>query len=118
MALARISCATYSYSIALRAIRVEISPGSFENLITNLPDHEFDMEDFKEGYDHVIRIGYHGEMFKKDLTEILKEFRKANPKTKVYLSQEPQDELMESFALLRNLSPAGVRERLRWVLSE
>jgi len=54
------------------------------------------MEDFKEGYDHVIRIGYHGEMFKKDLTEILKEFRKANPKTKVYLSQEPQDELMES----------------------
>lgn len=55
-----------------------------------------DMEDFKEGYDHVIRIGYHGEMFKKDLTEILKEFRKANPKTKVYLSQEPQDELMES----------------------
>ena len=38
------------YSIALRAIRVEISPGSFENLITNLPDHEFDMEDFKELY--------------------------------------------------------------------
>ncbi len=55
-----------------------------------------DMEEFKEGYDHVIRIGYHGEMFKKDLTEILKEFRKANPKTKVYLSQEPQDQLMES----------------------
>lgn len=55
-----------------------------------------DMGDFKEGYDHVIRIGYHGEMFKKDLTEILKEFRRINPKTKVYLSQEPQDQLMES----------------------
>lgn len=38
------------YSIALRVIRVEISPGSFENLITNLPDNEFDMDDFKELY--------------------------------------------------------------------
>ena len=55
-----------------------------------------DMEDFKEGYDHVIRIGYHGEMFKKDLAEILKEFRPSHPKTKIYLSQEPQDQLVES----------------------
>jgi len=38
------------YDIALRVIRVEISPGSFENLITNLPDHEFDMNGFKELY--------------------------------------------------------------------
>ncbi len=38
------------YSIALRVIRVGISPGSFENLITNLPDHEFDMDGFKEPY--------------------------------------------------------------------
>lgn len=52
--------------------------------------------DFKEGYENVIRIGYHGEMFKKDLAEILKEFRLRNPKTKVYLSQEPQDELIGS----------------------
>ncbi len=44
----------------------------------------------------MIRIGYHGEMFKKDLAEILKEFRLRNPKTKVYLSQEPQDELIGS----------------------
>ncbi len=29
---------------------MEISPGSFENLITNLPGHEFDMDDFKELY--------------------------------------------------------------------
>ncbi len=36
------------YGISLRIIRVEISPGSFENLITNLPDHEFDMDDFRE----------------------------------------------------------------------
>lgn len=54
-----------------------------------------EMEDFKEGYENVIRIGYHGEMFKKDLAEILKEFRKRNPRTKVYLSQEPQDELID-----------------------
>jgi DNA-binding transcriptional LysR family regulator len=54
------------------------------------------MGDFKAGYEDVIRIGYHGEMFKQDLVEILKEFRKANPKTKVYLSQEPQNKLIES----------------------
>lgn len=40
----------HEYRISLRVIRVEISPGSFENLITNLPDHEFDMDDFKELY--------------------------------------------------------------------
>ena len=38
------------YGIPLRVIRAEISPGSFENLITNLPGHEFDMDDFKELY--------------------------------------------------------------------
>ena len=38
------------YSISLRTVRIEISTGSFENLITNLPDHEFDMDDFKELY--------------------------------------------------------------------
>ncbi len=38
----------HEYSIAQRVIRAEISPGSFENLITNLPDHESDMDGFKE----------------------------------------------------------------------
>lgn len=38
------------YNISLRVVRVEISPGSFENLITNLPDHEFDTDDLKELY--------------------------------------------------------------------
>ena len=38
------------YGIALRVVRVEITPGFFENLITNLPDHTFDMDDFKELY--------------------------------------------------------------------
>lgn len=38
------------YDISLRVVRVEISPGCFENLITNLPDHEFDMDDLKELY--------------------------------------------------------------------
>lgn len=38
------------YNISLRVVRVEISPGSFENLITNLPDHEFDMDDLRELY--------------------------------------------------------------------
>lgn len=38
------------YGIALRIIRDEISPGCFENLITNLPEHEFDMDDLIELY--------------------------------------------------------------------
>lgn len=38
------------YNISLRVIRFELSPGSYENLITNLPDHEFDMDDFEEFY--------------------------------------------------------------------
>lgn len=38
------------YDISLRIVRFEIAPGSFENIITNLPDIEFDFEDFKELY--------------------------------------------------------------------
>lgn len=38
------------YDITLRVIRFEITPGCFENIITNLPDTEFDFEDFKELY--------------------------------------------------------------------
>ena len=34
----------------LRIVRFEIEPGSFENIITNLPDIEFDFEDFKDLY--------------------------------------------------------------------
>lgn len=38
------------YDIALRAVRFELSSGSYENLITNLPDREFDMDGFRELY--------------------------------------------------------------------
>ncbi len=38
------------YDISFRVIRFEITPGSFENIITNLPDAEFDFEDFKDLY--------------------------------------------------------------------
>lgn len=38
------------YDISLRVVRFEISEGCFENIITNLPDLEFDHEDFKELY--------------------------------------------------------------------
>ena len=34
----------------LRIIRFELSDGKYENLITNLPVHEFHTEDFKELY--------------------------------------------------------------------
>lgn len=38
------------YSISLRVVRFEINPGCFENIITNLPEHEFNFEDFKDLY--------------------------------------------------------------------
>lgn len=38
------------YDISLRVIRFEIKEGCFENIITNLPDIEFDFEDFKDLY--------------------------------------------------------------------
>lgn len=38
------------YDITLRIVRFEITPGCFENIITNLPELEFDFEDFKELY--------------------------------------------------------------------
>ncbi len=38
------------YGISLRVVRFEIEPGSFENIITNLPDMEFDFEEFKDLY--------------------------------------------------------------------
>lgn len=38
------------YTISLRVIRIEISEGCFENIITNLPDIEFDIGDFKDLY--------------------------------------------------------------------
>lgn len=38
------------YDISLRVIRIELSEGCFENIITNLPDLEFDINDFKHLY--------------------------------------------------------------------
>lgn len=38
------------YDISLRVVRIEISKGCFENIITNLPDLEFDIDDFKDLY--------------------------------------------------------------------
>lgn len=40
----------YEYDISLRIIRFETAPGIFVNLITNLPDYEFDIDDFKSLY--------------------------------------------------------------------
>lgn len=38
------------YSLSLRIVRIEIAPGVYENLITNLPDIEFDMDELKDLY--------------------------------------------------------------------
>lgn len=38
------------YGLSLRVIRIESSEGCYENLITNLPDLDFDIDDFKELY--------------------------------------------------------------------
>lgn len=38
------------YAMSLRVVRIELSDGCFENLVTNLPDMEFDLDDFKDLY--------------------------------------------------------------------
>jgi len=38
------------YDISLRVVRFELAPGQFENIITNLPDQEFDFYEFKDLY--------------------------------------------------------------------
>lgn len=38
------------YKISLRVIRIELSTGCYENLITNLPESEFGIHDFKDLY--------------------------------------------------------------------
>lgn len=38
------------YRLSLRIIRIELSDGCYENLITNLPDLDFDIDDFKDLY--------------------------------------------------------------------
>ena len=38
------------YKISLRIVRFEIAPNCFENIVTNLPECEFDFEDFKDLY--------------------------------------------------------------------
>ena len=38
------------YHMSLRIVRIEISENTYENLITNLPDVEFDIEELKELY--------------------------------------------------------------------
>lgn len=38
------------YGMSLRVVRIEIKEGCFENIITNLPDLEFDIDDFKDLY--------------------------------------------------------------------
>ena len=45
-----ISETSTEYQLSLRIVRIEIAPGIYENLITNLPDIEFDMDDLKELY--------------------------------------------------------------------
>ena len=45
-----ISETSTEYLLSLRIVRIVIAQGIYENLITNLPDIEFDMDDLKELY--------------------------------------------------------------------
>lgn len=38
------------YDISLRIVRLEIEPSLFENIVTNLPENEFNFRDFKDLY--------------------------------------------------------------------
>ena len=50
---------------------------------------------FRGGYRSYLRIGYHGELFKEDLIQILRIYRQELPEVKVALRQLPENELVE-----------------------
>lgn len=52
-------------------------------------------QSFELGYEPVLRIGYHGEMFKQDLIRIFRQLRREEPKRKIMPYQLPQSELLE-----------------------
>lgn len=52
-------------------------------------------QSFEDGYRSVLRVGYHGEMFKQELIQILRGLRGDEPEMKVLPSQLPQGELLE-----------------------
>jgi len=54
-----------------------------------------EMESFRAGYRSLLRIGYHGELFKTDLIRTLKAYRQELPAVRVALRQLPQGELLE-----------------------
>ena len=51
-----LSDACPEYSLSLRIVRIEIAQGVYENLITNLPDIEFDMDELKEIYKNAKKL--------------------------------------------------------------
>ena len=48
------------------------------------------------GYESMLRIGYHGELVKRDLAALLKIYRAGHPQIKVLLYQQTQEELIEA----------------------
>lgn len=49
----------------------------------------------EEGYANLLRIGYHGEMVKEDLVQLLRQLRREEAPWKPLLYQKPQTELLE-----------------------
>lgn len=52
------------------------------------------MAAFQGGYTDLLQIGHHGELFRRDLVQVLTEFRSRSPQTKVMLYQLPRSALL------------------------
>ncbi len=66
-----------------------------KELVAQMDKVELEVSSFRTGYRSVLRVGYSGELFKYDLVNTLKAYRKKAPQVKVLLHQLPEDKLLE-----------------------
>ena len=75
---------------------------------------------FRGGYRSYLRIGYHGELFKETLIQVLRTFRQELPAVKVSLRQLPESELTEGLRdgqldVVLTISGEGLKEEKGWM---
>lgn len=66
-----------------------------KRILSEVQKGQEEMSSFRAGYRGFLRIGYHGELFKEELTRSLRGYRKDFPAVRMALRQLPEEELLE-----------------------
>lgn len=75
---------------------------------------------FRGGYRSYLRIGYHGELFKETLIQVLRTYRQELPEVKLSLRQLPENELAEGLRdgqldVVLSIFGDGMKEETGWM---